>query len=81
MEGIKKFFSTIWNAWKKVGEFIGNVIGRVFLMLFYITVVLPFGVALRLFGDPLRIGSKFKAPGWVVRDADDLTIEASYHQF
>jgi hypothetical protein len=58
VEGIKKFFTTIWNAWKKVGEFIGNLVGRVFLMLFYITVVLPFGLALRLFGDPLRIGSK-----------------------
>ena len=81
MEGIKKFFSTIWNAWKKFGEFLGNVIGRVFLMLFYITVVLPFGLALRLFGDPLRTGSKFKAPNWVVREADDITIEVSYNQY
>jgi hypothetical protein len=81
VEGIKKFFSTIWNAWKKVGEFIGNVIGRVFLMLFYITVVLPFGLALRLFGDPLRIGSKFKVPSWVARKPETVSIEASYNQF
>jgi hypothetical protein len=81
VEGIKKFFSTIWNAWKKVGEFIGNVIGRVFLMLFYISVVLPFGLALRLFGDPLRMGSKYKVPSWVVREANDVTLEASYNQY
>jgi hypothetical protein len=81
VEGIKKFFSTIWNAWKKVGEFIGNLIGRVFLMLFYLTVVLPFGLALRLFGDPLRIGSKFKAPSWIVRKPETVSIEASYNQF
>jgi hypothetical protein len=29
VEGIMSVLSTLWNAWKKVGRFIGDVIGRV----------------------------------------------------
>ena len=81
MNGVKNFFSTIWKYWKKIGEFIGNFIGRVFLMLFYITIVLPFGIGMRLFGDPLRIRRKNLAPGWVERTSPEPTIESGYNQF
>lgn len=81
MEGVKKFFSTIWKYWKKFGEFLGNIIGRVFLMLFYVTVALPFGIGVRLFGDPLEIKGWGKQPTWKDRTSPEPTIEASYHQF
>jgi hypothetical protein len=81
MEGIKQFFSTVWKYWKKVGEFLGNVIGRVFLMLFYFTVVLPFGLIMRLFGDPLDIRDKQTIPTWRERTSPEPTIEASRNQF
>ena len=81
MEGVKQFFSTIWKYWKKFGEFLGNVIGRVFLMLFYFTIVLPFGLIMRLFGDPLDIRDKKSIPTWRERTSPEPTIEASYNQF
>jgi hypothetical protein len=81
MDGVKNFFSTIWKYWKKFGEFLGNVIGRVFLMLFYFTIVLPFGLLTRLFGDPLDIRDKMKIPTWRERTSPEPTIEASYNQF
>jgi hypothetical protein len=81
MDGIKNFFSTIWKYWRKFGEFLGNVIGRVFLMLFYFTIVLPFGLVSRLFGDPLDIRDKTKIPTWRERTSPEPTIEASYNQF
>ena len=81
MEGVKKFFSTIWTYWKKFGEFLGNVIGRAFLMLFYFTIVLPFGLIMRLFSDPLDIRDKETAPSWRERTSPEPTIEASYNQF
>ncbi|HEC22484.1 MAG TPA: hypothetical protein ENI95_06165 [Chloroflexi bacterium] len=81
MEGIKRFFSTIWSYWKKFGEFIGNVIGRIFLMLFYVTIVLPFGLLMRLFGDPLDIRDRAKRPRWRERTSPEATIEAAYNQF
>lgn len=80
MEGIKQFFSTIWKYWKMIGLFIGNVIGRVFLTLFYVTIVLPFGIGLRLFGDPLDIRNKSKPAAWEERTSPEATIEAGYDQ-
>jgi hypothetical protein len=74
-----RYLATIWKAWKKVGQFIGDIIGRAFLMLFYVTVTLPFGLGVRLFGDPLKI--KSATPHWVERTSPEPTIEASYNQF
>ncbi len=79
--GIKQFFSTIWKYWKKIGEFIGNLLGRFFLMLFYITIVLPFGIGIRLLGDPLNMHKKATPRGWAQRHSPEPTIEASFHQF
>jgi hypothetical protein len=81
VEDIKRFFSTIWEYWKKVGEFIGNMVGRVFLMVFYISVVLPFGVGTRLLGDPLDIRRKQQASAWKNRTSPEPTIKAGYNQF
>jgi len=61
---VKKFFSTIWGAWKKFGHFMGDFIGRLVLMLFYITIVLPFGVGARLFSDRLDIRRRGEKPTW-----------------
>ncbi len=81
MQAVKNFFATIWKYWKKFGQFVGDMIGRVFLMVFYLTVVLPFGVGLRLFGDPLDIRAKTKSSAWRERTSPEATIEASYNQF
>jgi hypothetical protein len=48
-------FKRIWEAWKRVAHKIGNFQSRVLLTIFYFIVVLPFGLAARLFSDPLRI--------------------------
>lgn len=74
-----RYLSLIWKTWKKIGQFIGDIIGRVFLMLFYVTIALPFGLGMRLLGDPLKI--KHPAPHWVERTSPEATIEASYNQF
>lgn len=79
---MKQFFATLWKYWEKFGEFIGIIIGRLFLMVFYFTVVLPFGVGLRLFGDPLRMrGKGEQQPTWVVRSSTETSLEAGYNQF
>ena len=44
-----------WQAWKRIAHRIGNFQSRVLLTIFYFVVVLPFGLATRLFSDPLRI--------------------------
>jgi hypothetical protein len=45
----------LWQAWKALAHKIGNFQARVILTVFYAVLVLPFGLAARLFADPLRI--------------------------
>jgi hypothetical protein len=81
VQSVKRFFSTLWEAWKKVGKFIGDLIGRAFLMLFYITVALPFGLGVSLFGDPLHVKDRTHPVHWIERKSPDSTLESSYNQF
>jgi hypothetical protein len=45
----------MWQGWKRIAYQIGNFQARVLLTVFYAVLVFPFGVAVRLFSDPLRI--------------------------
>ena len=45
----------LWEGWKKLAHKIGNFQARVLLTILYAILVLPFGLAVRLFADPLRI--------------------------
>jgi hypothetical protein len=64
----------LWKAWKRVGQFIGDAIARVVLTLFYFTLFMPFGLAMRLLGDPLTIKPQHRAR-WRERMARDLTVK------
>jgi hypothetical protein len=44
-----------WKAWTRIAHIIGNFQARVLLTILYVVLVLPFGVIVRLFADPLRI--------------------------
>jgi hypothetical protein len=45
----------LWQAWKAFGHKVGTFQARVLLTVFYGVLVFPFGMAVRLFSDPLRI--------------------------
>jgi len=45
----------LWEAWKRLAHRIGNFQARLLLTLLYAVLILPFGLAVRLFADPLRI--------------------------
>ena len=76
MEALRK----VWEAWKRIGQFIGDMIGRVVLTVFYFTLFMPFALGVRFFGDPLgmRPSSRVK---WVERTTHDLTLEDSRRLF
>ena len=70
----------IWQAWKRIGQFIGDMLGRVVLTVVYFTLFMPFALGVRFFGDPLamRPSSHVK---WVERTTHDLTLEDSRRLF
>ncbi|MBI5713094.1 MAG: hypothetical protein HZC38_06675 [Chloroflexi bacterium] len=80
METLKK----IWAAWKRFGQFIGDIVGRIVLTLLYFTIVLPFGVGVRLFSDPLKI-KRTPTPSltpsfWHPRQSVSNTLEEARRQ-
>ena len=52
----------VWEAWRAFGRFMGDLVGRVVMTVFYFTLALPFGLAVRLLSDPLRL--KPEPPRW-----------------
>ena len=68
------YLRTVWELWKRFGLFLGNVIGRIFLTIFYFTIFLPFGLGVRLFADPLDIKGKGH-DRWVNRQTGDQDFE------
>ncbi len=62
-----------WKLWKRFGLFMGNIFGRIILTIFYFTLYLPFGLGVRLFGDPLNI--KHAQPVWHSRETTDRELD------
>jgi len=67
------FLGRFWQAWKRFGKFVGDFIGRLVLTIFYFTIFLPFGLGVRLLGDPLNIKSNQHIQ-WLNRSTRDLSM-------
>jgi len=76
-----KVLRAIWATWKRIGQFIGDLIARVVLSLFYFTLFVPFGVGVRLFGDPLDVKAKTNPAWWLERATHDLVLDDARRQF
>ncbi|MBI3634747.1 MAG: hypothetical protein HY216_00845 [Candidatus Rokubacteria bacterium] len=62
----------LWRAWKRLGKKIGDFQARLLLTVFYFVIVAPFGLGMRLFGDPLAVKPR-TGRGWRERPA---TVES-----
>lgn len=71
----------IWQAWKRFGQFLGDILARVVLTLFYFTVFVPFGLGVSLLSDPLRIRRPDSRHLWLSRQTGDQSIIDARRQF
>lgn len=69
-----------WHAWKRFGQFMGDLIGRLVLTVFYFTLFMPFGLGVRFFGDPLGVHPRSRSK-WLERETHDLTLEDARRLF
>ena len=69
----------IWQAWQAFGRFMGDVVGRVVMLVLYFTVVAPFGLAVRFFSDPLHM--KGETPAWEKRELEAATLASANRTF
>ena len=76
METLKK----IWGIWNRFGKLMGDIVGRVVLTLLYFTIVLPFGIGVRLLSDPLKIKLIPSSSFWHPREAVTDTFEEARRQ-
>ena len=68
-----------WNRWKIVGDAFGNFQARLFAVLFYFTIFVPFGLGVRLISDPLKMR---KPPvKWLERTPVASTLDEARRQF
>ena len=75
------FLRKLWQVWKRFGQFLGDVLARVVLTLFYFTVFLPFGLGVTLLSDPLRIRQPDDPHLWLSRQTKDRSVDDARRQF
>ena len=73
-------FKSAWKQWMRIAMVIGNFISRYVLTIIYAIVVLPFGLVVRIFGDPLAIRGK-RSSAWTDIKHPTRTIEEGRKQF
>ncbi len=73
--------SKAWNRWKIIGGVLGNYQGRIIVLFFYYTIMLPFGLGVRFLSDPLKIKSSNLPARWVARDPVSSQLEDARRQF
>jgi len=71
----------LWQAWKRLGQFLGDILARVVLTLFYFTIFVPFGLGVTLRSDPLRIRNISGRPMWLPRQTGDRSLDDARRQF
>ena len=80
---MKKVLSKLWSGWKKIAFKIGRFNTIIIISLFYLLVLAPLGLVMRLFGwNPLETGRRHfeSESNWKpVRDSEP-TMESLHHQ-
>lgn len=77
-KNIAQGLRSVWQAWTRLMHKIGNFQARVLLTIIYAIVVLPFGLIMRLFSDPLRI--KTRPTQWLDHPNEAQDIEWAHRQ-
>lgn len=75
------FLKRLWEGWKGFAAEMGNYQGRILLAFFYFLVITPFGVLVRLFGDPLRTRVSTNPSFWDDRPAVGSELDEARRQF
>ena len=71
----------IWSIWKKFGEAIGDFVARLVLTAFYFTVLIPFGIGVQMFGDPLKLKRTTSDVRWQLRGKVEVSLDSFRRQF
>lgn len=71
----------VWKRWLKIARVIGNFQGQVILTIFYFILVLPFGIGVALFSDPLKMKKPARGSNFGKWKHDRDTLASAHNQF
>ncbi len=71
---------TAWERWQIIGHINGEYIARFITNLFYFTILVPFGLGVRLFADPLGL-RKGSSSYWKARKPVSTALDDARSQF
>jgi hypothetical protein len=71
----------IWESWKGFAREMGNYQSRILLTFFYFVAVAPFGLLVRLFGDPLQTKLSTGSSFWITRAPVNTELDEARRQF
>ena len=77
----RNLFKNFWLKWKDLSGRIGSFQSRLVLSYFFFLFVTPFGLAVKIFRDPLRIKRREKTSYWLSRPETASGLEQSRKQF
>ena len=69
-----------WEGWKRIAHAIGVVQTRIVMLLFFFIFILPLGLVLRLFRDPLHLKHP-EGSNWLPHRQEPHTLKSAQQQF
>jgi hypothetical protein len=79
--GFKGRASHGWSRWKAVSQKVADVQARIFLTIFYFTLMAPFGFVFGIVKDPLRVKHRPSGTYWLERKPSSEKLADAYRQF
>src|ERR1043166_7820042 len=79
--GFKGRASHGWSRWKAVSQKVADVQARIFLTIFYFTLMAPFGLVFGLIKDPLRVKQRPAGTYWLERKPTSDKLADAHRQF
>ncbi len=71
---------TAWERWQIIGHVNGEYISRFVTNLFYFTILVPFGLGVRFFADPLELHKVAKSY-WKERKPINTALDDARSQY
>ena len=77
---MRELLDIAWARLKVISAVVGDVQSRGIAMLFYFTILVPFGLGSRLLSDPLHLRAGAKTVAWLERAPVAQDLESAKQQ-
>ena len=74
------FLKKLWLRWNDFAGPMGNVQSRIIMGFFYFVIVTPFGLATRLFANPLNLKQPKTGSTWLQKEPTDQSVQSAREQ-